>query len=81
MNLEQIKNDYAVGIGYDDWKSMLTEIFQFSVDEIIEHENEVMILAQKECLKRAVNNKVLYPYKGIPLINSEDVTNENNIIK
>ena len=76
-NLEQIKNEYAVKHGFENWECLVIYYFHdgiHTIDFLIGHENEVMILVQKECLKLASER----------LINDVDkvyVNNENNIIK
>ena len=73
MNLEQIKNDYAVSKGYKSWFNLLCSALPNTTKS--RYINEVMILAQNECLKRASENANIGNYYG------SKITNENNIIK
>ena len=82
MNLEQIKNNYAVSQGYKSWFNLLCSALPNTTKS--RYINEVMILVQKECLKRASENAYLngseYSRCGCE-INKESITNEINIIK
>lgn len=83
--LEQIKNDYALSKGYLSWKSLLSTL-SFNTDFICKYENEVMVLVQKECLKRASENAKTIKSGNSgswydASVNKESITNENNIIK
>lgn len=78
--LEQIKNDYADELGYMSWKYMLLHFVEKQQGALLDlHFNEVMILAQKECLKRASENFIGASKFAVDTRNS--ITNKNNIIK
>lgn len=83
MNLEQIKNNYAVSQGFENWRNLFLNTSE-CFESFEYYENEVMILVQKECLKRASENAYLngseYSRCGCE-INKESITNEINIIK
>ena len=80
-NLKQIKNDYAIQQGFANWYELITYCNEKYLDYYI---TEVIILVQKECLKRASENAYLngseYSRCGCE-INKESITNENNIVK
>lgn len=82
--LEQIKNDYAVSKGYLSWKSLLSTL-SFDIDFICKHENEVMKIYARECLKLAADNAKadhhLIHIEWEPVVIKGSITNENNIIK
>lgn len=61
MNLEQIKNDYAVSVGFENWRNLFLNTSE-CFESFEYYENELMILAQKECLKRASENANLNKY-------------------
>lgn len=80
ITLEQIKNDYAKINDYSSWESMIRIYVKHSkINEIISHENKVMKIYAKECLKLASENACLEI--GINEIDKQSITNENNIIK
>ena len=65
--LEQIKNDYAVDLGYMSWKYMLSHFVETKQSALLNlHFNEVMKIYAMECLKLASEN---------------GIKDENNIIK
>lgn len=82
--LEQIKNEYAKVEHYDNWDSLLNK--QESLVNIEWHYNNIIKLAQMECLKLA-SDKAMLNWKFIPFeyyspfVDKESITNENNIIK
>lgn len=82
--LEQIKNDYAKDLGYYDWENLMTEVCYFNNEEFFNHENELLILVQKECLKNA-EKSTIEQYLRPKTLNYDElgklITNENNIIK
>src|SRR6478752_1660724 len=80
--LEQIKNDYAKVQHYDNWDSLLNK--QESLANIEWHYNNIIELAQMECLKLASESatmKVEYPDEcysdsneyGAKFVNAHDV--------
>jgi len=74
--LEQLKNDYAVSVDYLNWNEL--KMFE-PWDKIDYHENQVMILVQKECLENAWN--VFLNNDVSETLENELIKNENNIIK
>jgi len=82
--LEQIKNDYAVDLGYLNWESLMTEVCYFSNEEFFEHENEVMKIYAMECLKLASENAFDHFIAVSDRVQTnvrKAITNENNILK
>ena len=83
MNLEQIKNNYAVSQGFENWRNLFLNTSE-CFESFEYYENEVMILVQKECLKRA-SEKTAEQYVRPITLNYQEIkdliTNENNIIK
>lgn len=83
--LEQIKNEYAVDLGYEDWESLMIEVCYFSNEEFFEHENEVMKIYAMECLKLASDNAwngyIVTGMQEVADNVKKSITNENNIIK
>lgn len=94
--LEQIKNDYAVSIGYSDWENLITSMIFNSVPkstigkltELEKHMDNISVITQKECLKLASENAEVEKEYSIKYesfipegVNKESITNENNIIK
>lgn len=81
--LEQIKNDYAKVQHYDNWDSLLNK--QESLANIEWHYNNIIELAQKECLKLASENAWNgYVVTGMQEVADDvkkSITNKNNIIK
>lgn len=53
-NLEQIKNEYAVSKGYEDFDDLLINVINYEI--ISEQISEVMKIYAMECLK---HNKVI----------------------
>ena len=77
--LEQIKNDYAVSKGYDNFCDIIFDFDGMNIHEVSEHIDEVMKIYAMECLKRASENLL---NSGFFTIEADKViTNENNIIK
>lgn len=83
--LEQIKNDYAVSEGFDDWWHL--DFYTSDWDLLNNHWKNVCIIAQKECLKIAsynVDYEYTFLYSSERNVGDEvakQITNENNIIK
>lgn len=77
--LEQIKNEYSVEQGFQNWKYLQVESYPHQLNE---HINEVMKIYAMECLKRASENAnyILDANDNVIIIKSS-ITNENNIIK
>lgn len=88
--LEQIKNDYAISKGYEDFNS-LVNWEQNNDDNIVLNSNinEVMKIYAMECLKLASENVICNEnyinINGIEVLNEfsvkQSITNENNLIK
>ncbi len=76
-NLEQIKNEYAVSKGYEDFDDLLINVINYEI--LSEQINEVMKIYAMECLKLASDNLSLEEcgFDG----RDYGITNENNIIK
>ncbi|QHC84962.1 hypothetical protein AS589_09355 [Empedobacter brevis] len=53
--VEQIKNEYAVEQGYEDWTHLLAHHILVSSDEIDNHINSVIQLIQDEFKKKIAN--------------------------
>lgn len=79
--IQQIKDEYSIDLGYKDWESLMTEVCYFNNEEFFHHENEVMVLVQKECLKNASENAEADMFYDSPIVIKKSITNENNIIK
>lgn len=79
--LEQIKNEFAVSKGYRDWESLMIEVCYFSNEEFFKHENKVMKIYARECLKLASENAYIEPMGMMTRVDKYSITNENNIIK
>ena len=78
--LEQIKNEVCIKNNFVGWNEFIYTCQDVSIkNRIID---EVMILAQKECLKLASENAtyILDANDNVIIIKST-ITNENNIIK
>lgn len=82
MILQEIKDSYAVSKGFVDWNKLISSFFHPNLLDI--HISEVMKIYAMECLKLASENAYLngseYSRCGCE-INTESITNENNIIK
>lgn len=92
--LEQIKNEYAKEVGFDDFKSLLNGMILYnnvksSAEKIDYILNKISIESQKECLKLASENAYTKTetngldgeYWDYNVVDKESITNENNIIK
>lgn len=86
MTLQEIKDSYAVSVGYIDYENMIDRIIDnhslsLAVETIIEHENEVMKIYAIECLKLASINAVVFFNDDFAEVDKESIINEKNIIK
>ena len=84
--LEQIKDDYAVSKGYNNFCDIIFDFDGMDIDEVSEHIDEVMKIYARECLKLASENaEADYESWGDGSVSAyvvcESITNENNIIK
>ena len=83
--LEQIKNDYSVSEGYDDWYHLLYDVNSRGI--LDNHFEELMKLYAMECLKLAslnVDYEYTFLYSSERNVGDEvakQITNENNIMK
>lgn len=84
--LEQIKNDFAISKGYEDFNS-LVNWEQNNDDNIVLNSkiNEVMKIYAMECLKLASENAYCETgnneFGYFSKVKKESITNENNLIK
>lgn len=76
--LEQIKNDYAVSVGYNNWLDLEYDMYG-TAKQISKHWEVICLLIQKECLELASENLIGSPDFSVDTRNA--ITNENNIIK
>lgn len=76
--LEQIKNEFAKDLGYYNWENLMTEVCYFSNEEFFNHENELLILVQKECLQNAFNSEV---NSGVCETVANRIADDQNIIR
>ena len=85
MTLEQIKNDYAVSKGYDDWYNIVYHVDNKGT--LDDHIDEVMKIYAMECLKLAslnVDYEYTFLYSSERNVGDEvakQITNENNLIQ
>lgn len=79
MTLDEIKNDHAIKMGFDNWNQLRDQS-----PYIGKHENKVMRIAQRECLRLASENaKVIIDYKNNVdyAYLEKTIIDDNNIIK
>lgn len=79
MSLQDIKNDYAKTKHYKHWNELLLNNDSFTVGNL--HLNAVMKIYARECLKLASENAEVNCFDGTAWLETESITNENNIIK
>ena len=80
--LEQIKDDYAVSQGFENWRNLFLNTSE-CFESFEYYENEVMILTQKECLKLASENAFNHFIAVSDSVQTnvrKAITNENNIV-
>ena len=79
-NLQEIKNTYAIELGYEDWGQldMLS-----GREEITKHIYEICIRAQKAALEKAAENAKIEMDLQTDwyFVNKESITNEENLIR
>lgn len=71
--LQQIKTEFARSKGREGWIDILIG----DLSTLVELENELLILVQKECLKKAEQNE----FEANSWGSHSDITDENNIIR
>lgn len=86
MNLEQIKDDYVrdnflASHELDNWYDFQYYFASKHPEWFENHWENIVQIAQKECLKRASENAEASTSYSNPYVISESITNENNIIK
>lgn len=86
--LQEIKDEYAVNIGFDDWISLYRITGYYNEDIFFMHENKVFELIQKEQQKLIAENAKVKTYKHfeeslsmIYTVDESSIINENNIIR
>lgn len=76
MNLQELKDEYAVKYNFEDWDSFINYI---SNHEVETHMDKICILAQKKCLENAWN--VFLNNDTGETLEKELIKSESNILK
>lgn len=84
MNLQELKDKYAIEKGFESWEDLIYVTIGendnfLACDKIIEYETEVEVLIQKQCLENAWN--VFLNNDVSETLEKELIKDENNIIK
>lgn len=96
-NLQEIKEDYALEQGYEEWEHLINDMQPHSNMYLEQAMDEICIRAQKEALEKAAENgkiEILVPSSSVPKsvkqyknsdgvvrVNMSSITNPENLIR